>query len=481
MENIVKWVKEYRIASAAVVAVTSFVVVLLSLICMNKNYIEFSVSDKSAVVIEYGSEEEMVPVTAVYRGTIFNKKGIQIEVSVEGQVEYDKVGTYELTYFAKYKNTKGTASVMVEIKDTQAPVITLVSSPEHYTSPVGTYQEEGYFALDNYDGDISTNVKVEEKDGKVYYAVADSSGNVAFAERTIIYKDVIAPVITLKGGKTVTLYVGGNYSEAGYSAVDECDGDVTGKVTVEGSVNPQEAGTYTVVYKVADSSGNVAEVKRTVKVKNVVPATGDKVIYLTFDDGPSAYTEKLLDVLDKYNVKATFFVTGARPKYYDMIGEAYRRGHTIAIHTYNHTYSDMYTSVEDYFVDLNKIRKIIVEQTGEEPWLVRFPGGTSNTVSRKHCKGIMSALIDELPARGYEYCDWNVSSGDAGGTTTEQGVINNVINGCAKRKTSIVLQHDIKSYSVNAVDDIIEWGLANGYTFKAMDKDTPMVHFKPNN
>lgn len=481
MKALLEWIKGHKIITGLAVAVVSIGILMLALVGLNKNYIEFSVEDQKVVEIAYGSGEEVEAVTALYKGTIFHQQGTPVEVSVEGQVEYDKIGSYELSYFAKHEDVTNVVTVTVEIKDKQAPVITLVSNPEHYTSPVGTYQEEGFTAVDNYDGDITANVVSEEKDGKVTYKVSDSSGNEAVVERTIIYKDVIAPVITLKGAANVTLYVGDSYSEAGYSAVDECDGDITANVTVEGSVNPEQAGTYTVVYKVSDSSGNPTEVKRTVKVKNVIPATGDKVIYLTFDDGPCAYTAQLLDILDKYNVKATFFVTGANPSYYHLIGEAHRRGHTIAIHTYSHKYSDIYSSVDAYLADFNKIRDIVVQQTGEEPWLFRFPGGTSNTVSKKHCPGIMTTLAQEMLARGYEYCDWNVSSGDAGGAGSEQAVINNVINGCSRKDVSIVLQHDIKKYSVNAVDNIIEWGLKNGYTFKAMDKDTPMVHYKPNN
>ena len=479
MEKVIDWVKNHKIITGVATTVVCAAIVLLVLVCVNKNYIEFSVADGTSIELEYGTGEELEPVTALYKGTIFNQKGTPVEVSVEGQVEYNKVGNYEITYVAKHKKVTATAVVNAVVKDTKAPEITLVSNPEHYTSPVGTYEEEGFTAIDNYDGDVTAQVTKEELDGKVTYRVSDSSGNEAVAERTIVYKDVIPPVISLKGNQNTSLLVGGNYSEAGYTAVDECDGDITGNVVVEGSVNPQEPGTYVITYRVSDSSGNVTEVQRTVKVKHIV--SGDKVIYLTFDDGPSAYTQRLLDVLDKYNVKVTFFVTGAYPDYYNMIGEAYRRGHTIAIHTYSHKYNEIYTSVDAYFEDLNKIRDILVAQTGEEPWLVRFPGGTNNTVSRKYCPGIMTALSQELPARGYTYCDWNVSSGDAGGVSSEQGVINNVINQCSSKGTSVVLQHDIKGFSVDAVDNIIEWGLANGYTFKAMDRDTPFVHYSPNN
>ena len=479
MEKLVQCFKNLKKAQMVLVIAGAVCVCAIAvfgvLLAVNKNYIEFSVADKSTVAIEYGSGEEVPPVTAVYRGTIFNQKGTKVEVSVEGQVEYDKLGEYELTYFAKHDGVTGTANVTVKVQDTLAPVLTLVSNPEHYTSPVGTYQEEGFSAIDNFDGDITANVVAEEREGKVYYTVKDSSGNEATAERTIIYKDVIAPVITLNGGQNVTVYIGGVYSEAGFSAVDECDGDLTASVTVEGSVNPEQEGLYPITYTVTDSSGNVGQIVRSVRVKSRVVVSGDKTIYLTFDDGPCAYTQQLLDVLDKYNVKATFFVTGAYPNYYNMIGEAYRRGHTIAIHTYRHVYKEMYASVDAYFEDFNKIRDIIVQQTGVEPWLVRFPGGTDNAVSKVG----MRVLVQEILARGYDYCDWNVSSGDAGSATTEQGVFNNVINGCSRRNHSIVLQHDIKKFSVNAVDNIIEWGLANGYTFKAIDRDTPLVHYSP--
>ena len=485
MERIINWfksLKKIQIVLLAVGAVATCAAITFGvLVYMNEYYIEFNVADKLHYEMEYGATEEIPAVSALYKGTIFNKEGTPIEVSVEGQVEYDKVGTYELTYVARNEEVINSIGATVTIKDTQAPVIELVSDPEHFTSPVAKYEEEGFTATDNYDGDITANVISEEKDGKVIYKVADSSGNETIVERTIIYKDVIAPILTLKGSQSVSLYVGNGYADAGYSAADECDGDITANVVVEGTVNTQVPGTYTVTYKVADSSGNVAEAKRTVTVKQPIPATGDKVIYLTFDDGPSAYTQRLLDILDRYNVKATFFVTGANSSYYNMIGEAYRRGHTIAIHTYSHVYSDIYSSVDNYLADFNKIKDIVVAQTGEEPWLFRFPGGTSNTVSRKHCSGIMTTLAHEMLNRGYVYCDWNVSSGDASGRASEQSVINNVINGISGKNAAIVLQHDIHGYSVNAVDDIIEWGINNGYVFKAMDENSPVVQFRPQN
>ena len=456
-------------------------VLSLSLLVLNKNTIEFNIKDQSSFAFEYGSEKELEDVKAVYRGTIFNRKGTPLEVKTEGEVDYNKLGSYELIFSAQSNEAVKEIHITVTVKDTQAPEITLVTNPDYYTNPTEAYQEEGFVAQDNYDGDVTSRVVTEEKDGKVIYRVADSSGNETVVERKIVYKDAVAPVLALKGNQNIILYVGDSYSEAGFTANDDCDGDITANVVVEGNVNVQKAGNYTLTYKVSDSSGNVTEVKRTVTVRNIIPATGEKVIYLTFDDGPCAYTEKLLDVLDRYNVKVTFFVTGANSSYYHLIGEAHRRGHTIAIHTYSHVYSEIYSSVDAYMTDFEKVKAIVKEQTGEDPWLFRFPGGTNNTVSKKHCTGIMTTLAHEMLSRGYEYCDWNVSSADTGGGATEQTVINNVINGVSGKQVAFVLQHDIRSFSVEAVDDIIEWGIKNGYVFKAIDRDTPCVRFDPAN
>ena len=164
-----------------------------------------------------------------------------------------------------------------------------------------------------------------------------------------------------------------------------------------------------------------------------------------------------------------------------MIGETHRRGHTIAIHTYTHDYADIYSSEEAYYADFNKIQQLCIEQTGVLPKLVRFPGGTNNAVSKKYCTGIMTAISQSLTNKGYYYTDWNVESADAGGARTREDVFNNVISGIQKYNTSIVLQHDITQYSIEAVEDIILWGLANGYTFLPMTENSKLVQFRPMN
>ncbi len=529
----------------------------------NKYSLVLSVTDK-VITIEYG-EDKIPEITALCKGSLINRKGTPVTTTMKGNVDLSKLGDYEVTFIAKYKEMTLSEKRIFKVVDTTPPEIVLVSSPEHYANPVLGYEEEGFTATDNYDGDLTVQVTSEEKDGKIFYTVTDSSGNIGTAERTLVYKDVIAPVITLTQGNKISRDKGYDFVDPGFTAADECDGDLTSQVTVSGTVDGHTYGTYVLTYTVTDSSGNIGEVKRTVQIadlnKPVITLSGEvktyikvgtaytdpgftasdnidgditskvsvsgsvdtskmgintitysvsdsfgntttttrkvyvyrqqavanpvnpgnKVVYLTFDDGPSSQTARLLNILDKYGVKATFFVTNQFSSYQYMIGETHRRGHTIALHTLTHKYEKLYSSEEAYYEDLFGIRDIVVAQTGVEPTIVRFPGGTNNTVSRKYCSGIMSALTQSISRFGYLYCDWNVSSGDAGGATTSSGVANNVISGIQKHNVSVVLQHDIKSFSVEAVDDILFWGIQNGYTFLKMDNTTPMVHFSPKN
>lgn len=476
--------KNKIIISIGITIIALTFIPLLILLALNEYTLELSVADGQTIEVEYGSQLGLTEVVARYKGSIFNRKGQLVAVTTEGTVDEKTLGTYQVTYKASHKEESVSANLTVVVKDTIAPTIELVSNPEHFTSPVATYEEEGFTATDNYDGDLTEAVVREEKDGIVTYTVADSSGNETVVEREIVYKDAVAPVITLSAGTDLT--VGLNETvDLGYQASDDCDGDLTAKVTVNGTVDNTKQGDYTLTYQVADTAGNITEVTQTVHVfgekfePEEIPQ-GEKVVYLTFDDGPGVHTERLLNILDKYGVKVTFFVTNQYPGYQHLIGEAHRRGHTIALHTYSHDYA-IYSSEETYFQDLKAIEDICVEQTGVHPTIVRFPGGTSNTISRNYCNGIMTKLSQSLPYHGYVFCDWNVSSGDAGGATTAGEVAANVIGGIQGKNESIVLQHDIKGFSVDAVEQIIQWGQANGYRFLPMTVNTPMIHQRVNN
>lgn len=431
--------------------------------------------------IEYMSEYQIAPAKAYRFGQTL--KG---DVSVEGNVDTKQLGTYYLIYHYGDGLFEGKVVKKVIVKDTTKPVITLTGNTDVEICPNAEYEEEGYQAFDNYDGDITANVEIIKNNDKIIYKVKDSSGNETIIERKTNRKDETPPTITLTGGNTVYTTINTSYDELGYKAMDNCDGDLTGQVTISGEVDTTKLGTYQKVYMVKDSAGNEASVTRTVVVRNKTTSTSSScggepgVIYLTFDDGPNAYyTPIILDVLKKYNVKATFFVTMAGPD--SLIKREFEEGHAIGLHTASHQYPVVYGSVESYFNDLNQVSDRVYRITGMQSKIIRFPGGSSNTVSAKYSPGIMSTLVTEVQNRGYQYFDWNITSGDAGDTSDPNVEANNVIKHLSRSCGNIILMHDIKKHTSQAIETIVKYGKENGYQFDVLTVNTNPVHQKVNN
>ena len=471
---------------AAAVLVVLAAVAWFTVFRVNQFSLELVLTGEPNMLLEYGDSFTEPGVTPVLRGTLFLQEGYtpeNLEIQRETDLNEGKLGKYTITYSAELLKCQASAQREVRVIDTKAPTITLTEDPEGSLTEGVIYQEAGFTANDNYDGDITDRVVRTEEPGLVTYAVTDSSGNPAVAKRKIPLRDLVLPEIQLEGGEDYVITLGTRYEEPGFTATDNVDGDVTAMVQVEGEVDWLTAGVYPITYTVSDSCENTAVVTRNVEVTaqewtDTVYPEG-KVVYLTFDDGPSAYTSELLDVLDAYGAKATFFVVGSGSG--NMMRQIVNRGHSIGIHTVSHDYGQIYSSPEAYFDDLMKMQSIIYDHTGVKTTLMRFPGGSSNLVSRKSCEGIMTFLTQAVQDAGFQYFDWNVYSGDAGETKRTEKVVDNVIEGIQEHRVSIVLQHDIHKYSVDAVEDILRWGKRNGYKFLALQSDSPGFHHDLNN
>ena len=429
----------------------------------------------SELEVEYGTEFHDPGASAYVSGTVLLKNPEKVDVSSVGYVDTDMIGTYSVVYTAKFGELEKTQIRTVYVVDTTPPVITLVSDPDTYTLPGQPYKEEGFKAYDAYDGDITDRVTRIEKDGFVYYSVEDSSGNVGTVSRKIVYNDITAPELTLLGSQFVISYQGSAYQDPGCTATDDACEDIAGRVTVSGSVDTNKIGCYMLTYRVEDDFGNFDEAQRIVHV--VHPPIAGRVIYLTFDDGPGPFTNRLLDVLKKYDVKATFFLVSRSS--ISIANRIVSEGHSVGIHSVSHDYDKIYASEEAFFADLYGMQKIIRDTTGVTTYLMRFPGGSSNKVSSFN-PGIMTRLVKLVEAEGFRYFDWNVSSSDTSNLTSEQ-IAQNVISGIRRTGKAVVLQHDIYERSVNAVEQIIIWGLENGYTFAALDYASPTAHHGVNN
>ena len=456
-------------------------IIAIAGIVLSANYtLKMQQIEKTTFYAEAGEELKLPSAEAFFKGNLFFRDGFFVDAAWEGEVDTQKAGSYEIACVARYWDYVESVPCTVIVQDTKAPVITLVSNPSHTTLPGYAYEEEGFTATDAADGDLTHLVERREENGKVIYTVQDAAGNVTQVERTIQYEDDIAPVLTLKGSSTINLSVGELFTDPGFTATDNGVIDMTSRVTVSCNDKYFAAGTYTITYTVEDDFGNKATASRTLKVKSV---GNGKVIYLTFDDGPGQYTEQLLDILDKYNVKATFFVvTDNNKKYMPLLKRMDASGHSIGLHTDSHDYYKIYASEENYYEDLEVVRQQVYEQIGYYPNILRFPGGSSNPISKKICKGIMTKLAASVQEKGYRYFDWNVNTHDAEGKEyPAEAVLAYAMEGCQKYDASYVLMHDIMKKTISIIEEFIVWALDNGYTFLPITDSTHAYHHRIQN
>lgn len=216
--------------------------------------------------------------------------------------------------------------------------------------------------------------------------------------------------------------------------------------------------------------------------KPVDSSSKTKVCYLTFDDGPSARTSEILGILKKYNVKATFFVINTGDD--SILKRINSEGHAIGLHAYDHNYAKIYQSTDAYFKDLQLISDKVYSLTGVRSKIMRFPGGSSNVISKKYCPGIMTKLSSEVTKKGYSYFDWNVDSDDAGAShSSYTRIVNNVINGSNGKNSICVLMHDAsaKTSTVQALPYIIEGLSERGFRFEVLTGNVTGFHHGINN
>ena len=417
--------------------------------------------------------------------SIYNNEGITIEdifgnkmiFKTISNIDTSKNSINKLDYIYKDNFFSFRIKQNIIVKDIESPKIILNGDKEEYFCPNSKYKEQGYKAYDNVDKDITKSVKVKKYSDKIVYSVTDSSGNKSEVTRFIKKGDDEKPVITLNGDKDIFIPLGGEYIDEGISAIDNCDQDITSKVKVTDNIDNTKVGDYKIEYQVKDNSNNKSTITRNIKVREPLEPN---TIYLTFDDGPrDGTTNKILDILKEKDVKATFFVTSNGSD--DLIRRAYNEGHSLGIHTSSHRYDLIYASIDNYYNDLNIVENRIFNITGKKTNLIRFPGGSSNTISKKYSQGIMSTLTKDVISKNYQYYDWNIDSTDAVYNSSKNDIYNNVINNISKDKYNIILMHDTKNKTVEVLPMIIDYAKSNGYNFKTLTSNTIPMRQKVNN
>ena len=304
-----------------------------------------------------------------------------------------------------------------------------------------------------------------------------------FLESPCIYKikrfkviDTTEPELKIKGKEKYEL-LGDikTYVDPGYISIDNYDGDITDKV--KRHAYKLEENKYKLTYTSTDSSGNSSTVERQI---NLIKG----IIYLTFDDGPSIQnTSIILNTLKEKNAKATFFVINYSKEKEDVLKREYEEGHTVGLHGYSHDYSEIYNSIDTIMNNFYKIKDKVYETIGYTSKYIRFPGGGSNTISRRYCPGIMTEATKRVLEEGFRYYDWNVDVDDAGRAKTSDEIYQNFVNGIKPGRENIVLLHDSEGHraTADAISAIVDYGQKNGYVFRNITDDTQQVVHSVNN
>lgn len=195
-----------------------------------------------------------------------------------------------------------------------------------------------------------------------------------------------------------------------------------------------------------------------------------KVIYLTFDDGPSVNTQRILDTLKAHGARASFFFIGR--KGFAHVGEILDAGHTLGCHSYTHDKTQCYNSEEVFMQELERFWQELSEYTDYMPRIVRFPFGSRNKVNKED-PTLMERLCRRVREAGYRYVDGHVLGRDTFDNKTPEAVFQAVVDGVLKadREHTVVVLHEPLNHSADAVERLLIWGKENGYAFLPLTED----------
>ena len=272
-------------------------IILLSLLYLFYNpFLKISVNGKTVYEIELGKEFKIKSATA----TLLFKK-LDSKIKVSSNLDTSKVGKYKITYKIKYLYTTKKKVITINVVDKEPPVINIIGESEIKLCPGKKYEEEGYKAEDNYDGDITDKVVKNELDNYIEYSVSDSSKNKTLVKRNIIYEDNEKPKLILKGSSAYTIQINSKFSDPGYTVSDNCDEEIYDKVKIINNVDTSKEGTYYITYKVVDNSENESSISRTIKVVNRSYIAD----YVNIIEGPT-YINGILIVNKQYSIPSSY-------------------------------------------------------------------------------------------------------------------------------------------------------------------------------
>ncbi len=395
-------------------------------------------------------------------------------VSLVGEVKTDEIARFDVSYTFEGESYPFT----VEVVDSKGPILELQDVMVDLNTPVIA---EDFITRIGDASNYSFRMDGQTDPGQagsftITVTARDTYNNITTKTAQLIRKmDKTAPTLQNFDEKVILLQ-GDVYAPRSYTVQDDLDKDP--KVYIDSSqLNISTPGTYTVQYTTSDRSGNQRNYQQTVIVEEN-PDYGKPICYLTFDDGPSPTTAEILEILNQYGIPATFFVSGADESSLSLLKTIKKNGHSIGLLSYSDSYPIVYASEEAYYEDLKKISDVVTQYTEIQADIVRFLGGSSNTLASTYCEGIMNNLVKTIESKGYSYFDWNVSSQDDTGAYVDVDTI--VASACRGiGMDNVVIQlHDSagKETTVHSLPQIIQAYKEAGYVFRGLTRTSIPIH-----
>ncbi|MCL2519095.1 MAG: polysaccharide deacetylase [Oscillospiraceae bacterium] len=210
------------------------------------------------------------------------------------------------------------------------------------------------------------------------------------------------------------------------------------------------------------------------ELPKVIESNSDKIMYLTFDDGPSPkVTPLVLDILKEHGIKATFFVVGAFAEVYpDLVRRVVDEGHAIALHSYTHDFREIYTSADAFMADLRKVDEAVCNITGVRSKIIRFPGGSVNGFN----KVTYQEIVDAVNKAGYVFFDWNASLQDAVTNPVAAKLFDSAVTTVGEQRSVVMLVHDRIPQTAEILGELLDY--FSDYSFEVITPDVSPVQFK---
>lgn len=333
--------KKYLTKKNIILSIVILVIlVMIVLLIFFNPFIYFKVYGNKIITVDVNSNYSLPPVKAyIFNNNITNK------IEKKDNVNIESIGKYKVNYKVKYLLTTKELNIIVNVVDRELPKIVLNGEENITICPNKEYVEEGYSASDNYDGNITSKVEIINNDTYLEYIVKDSSNNKFSIKRNIVKEDKEIPIITLNGNSKYKISLGSKYSEKGYSATDNCDGDISSNVEITSNVNVNKVGTYTITYKAKDSSGNEAIATRKIEVVDNTKSND----YVNIVTGPT-YINGILIVNKRYSIPKEFGGTNstATNALYNLQDAASLAGFSLPLVSGYRSYSRQNTIYNNY-------------------------------------------------------------------------------------------------------------------------------------